>query len=315
MKYLRGHALLMGLALFSASALGNGQKRIAITIDDLPVESATPITVEESAALNRSILAALKRHQVKAVGFVNEDRLLVSGKIDAGVAILNDWLGAGMELGNHNHGHVGLWASSLSENMDAVLKGEVFTRWLSVGKGVPLRYYRHPYTQTGKNDDEQSVFEDFLAARGYTVAPFTIEHGDYIFACVYDKLPAQDARREQVAAEYDMHLRQSVGIFERMTDELFGRQIPQVLLIHASRLNAATLDRSLSTLKELGYQFVSLDEALKDEAYQTPAKASRRFGPSWLARWARAKGVKLSAYGQEAPGGMSAELHQALCSE
>lgn len=146
-----------------------------------------------------------------------------------------------------------------------------------------------------------------------------MEHDDYVFACVYEKLPAHGSERQtqlaSVVSEYDAHLRQSVATFETMSDELFGRQIAQIFLLHASRLNADTLDRTLSTLQEMGYQFISLQEALQDEAYRTPTQASRRFGPSWLARWARAKGVKLTAYGQSDPSGSTAKLYQELCTE
>lgn len=299
----------------SRAAEPAASKQMAITIDDLPFAATTPVSMGEAQALNRSLLAALKKHGVKAVGFVNEDRLLVPGQIDAGVALLEEWLDAGMELGNHNYGHVGLWASTLAQNQDAVLKGEVLTRWITTRRGMPSRYYRHPYTQTGKDEAERRSFEDFLSAHGYTVAPFTVEHDDYLFACVYERLTGadRDRLRAVVADEYDAHLRRSVATFEGMSEQLLGRQIAQVLLIHASRLNADTLDRSLATLRELGYRFVSLDEALRDVAYQGPTRPSGRFGPSWLARWARAQGVKLSAYGQPDPTGETARLHASLC--
>lgn len=328
------HCLLLALALFlhgadvataaaadAPAAQASPAKRIAITIDDLPAASTTPLSVSEAAELNQRLLAALRRHGARAVGFVNEDRLLVPGQIDAGVAILDAWLDAGMELGNHNFGHLGLWRSSREDVEAAVLKGEVLTRWLTTRRQAPLRYYRHPYTQTGKDEAERQAFEAFLAAHGYVVAPMTVDHDDYLFACVHERLdrldgdnaPDEDARRRVVEDEYDAHLRRSMAVFETMSRELFGRQIPQILVIHANRLNAATLDRTLTTLSQLGYAVVPLDEALRDEAYRLPAPASGRFGPSWLARWARAKGVKLSVYGQPDPQGRTAQWHRQLC--
>jgi peptidoglycan/xylan/chitin deacetylase (PgdA/CDA1 family) len=309
-------SLLVTLALaLAGTAFAAEVKRIAITIDDLPAASATPMAVTEAVRLNQRLLSALQRHGAKAVGFVNEDRLLVPGQIDAGVAILESWLDAGMELGNHNFGHLGLWQSPRDAVEAAVLKGEVLTRWVTGRRQAPLRYYRHPYTQTGKNEAEREAFEAFLAAHGYTVAPMTIDHDDYVFACVYDRLDGTDQaeRRRVVEQEYDAHLRESVKTFETMAQELFGRQIPQVLLIHANRLNADTLDRSLATLAALGYTFVPLDEALRDDAYRSPERASGRFGPSWLARWARARGVKLTVYGQPDPQGQTAQWHGQLC--
>lgn len=318
------HHLVLALALLIAGTASAAPvaatataptKRIAITIDDLPAASVLPVPIAEAERINRQLLAALQRHGAKAVGFVNEDRLLVPGQVDRGVALLESWLDAGMELGNHNFGHLGLWQSPREAVEAAVLKGEVVTRWITSRRQAPLRYYRHPYSQTGKTEADREAFEAFLATHGYTVAPITVDHDDYVFACVYDKLssPDQATRRRVVEDEYDAHLRASLQVFESMSQELFGRQIPQVLVIHANRLNADTLDRMLSTFTALGYRFVPLDEAMRDEAYRSPARASGRFGPSWLARWARATGVKLSAYGQPDPQGQTAKWHGELC--
>lgn len=308
-------APLLLCVCWPGAALAVDAKRIAITLDDLPVAASTPIDSSETRRLNQRLLAALQRHAAPAVGFVNEDRLLVPGHLDDGVAVLEDWLDAGMELGNHNFGHLGLWQHSLEQVQAAVLKGEVITRWLTSRRQAPLRYYRPPYTQTGRTEADRQAFQAFLASQGYTLAPMTVDHDDYLFACVYDHLgEAQDAaRRLVVADEYDAHLRTSLRVFETMSQELFGRQIPQVLVIHANRLNADTLDRTLATLSALGYRFVSLEEALRDEAYRSPERASGRFGPSWLARWARAKGVKLSVYGQPDPAGQTAAWHAQWC--
>jgi hypothetical protein len=46
-----------------------------------------------------------------------------------------------------------------------------------------------------------------------------------------------------------------------MSQELFGRRIPQILLIHASRLSARSLDATLTALESYGYQFISIDQA------------------------------------------------------
>ncbi|OWQ86374.1 hypothetical protein CDN98_11435 [Roseateles terrae] len=310
-------AVTMAIAALPPRAVGATieDKRIAITIDDLPFASATPMSVMEASRLNDSLLRALRRHEAPAIGFVNEDRLLVAGQIDRGAAILEAWLDAGMALGNHNFGHVGLWDTSVEQVQAAVLKGEVITRWLTTQRGVPLRYYRPPFTQTGRNEADREAFERFLQAHGYTLAPFTVDHDDYWFACVYDHLDGTEAAadRQVVEDDYDAHLRRSIGVFESMSAQLFGRQIPQILLIHANRLNADTLDRSLSTLRAMGYRFITLDEAVKDQAYQRPVAASGKFGPSWLARWARFEGVKLSVYGQPDPDGPTVALHRRHC--
>jgi peptidoglycan/xylan/chitin deacetylase (PgdA/CDA1 family) len=310
------HLLLATLvACTCAMAAAAPTKQIAVTIDDLPVASVNDIGADEQAEVTTALLTALKTFGVPAIGFVNEDRLYRNGHMDGGIDQLTQWLDAGMELGNHNYGHVGLWAHSLADNQEAVVKGDVVTRRLTADRHLPLRYYRHPYTQTGRNAEDKQAFEAFLAARGYTVAPFTVEHDDYLFACVYDKTfrsaPTNDLAT--LEHEYQAHLKQAVATYESMAQQLFGRAIPQVLLIHANRLNAKTLGQTLATLRELGYGFIPLEQALRDEVYRSPDLPSQQYGPSWLARWARQRGAKLSVYGHADPGGWTARQAATLC--
>jgi peptidoglycan/xylan/chitin deacetylase (PgdA/CDA1 family) len=98
-------------------------KGIAITFDDLPYANRKAELAEVRRSTD-SILRTLRRGRIKAVGFVNEDRLADTGDRNAGIAFLEQWLRAGMELGNHNYGHVGLQDTPLKEYEKAVLRGE-----------------------------------------------------------------------------------------------------------------------------------------------------------------------------------------------
>ena len=263
------------------------------------------------------MLDALEEHDATAVGFVNDDKLLAPGLMDENVLLLQAWLDAGMELGNHTFGHVGMHETDVATMEAAVLKGETISGWLSQRANRPYRYFRHPFTQTGNTVGEKIRFERFLASQGYIVAPFTIEHTDYLYSCVYDHLSSGLAGAgiapEALADEYLQHLDDSLDAFETMSEELFGRQVPQVWLIHANRINADTLGRSLALLESRGYEFVTLEAALQDPAYAIDTAPSKRFGPSWLLRWARALGRKLSVYGQPEPSARVASAYRASC--
>lgn len=307
------HTILVLALLFGGQTLAAENKRIAITIDDVPIVSVKPsITMEMIEQTNTDLLAALKKHEVEAVGFVNEARVLRPNETDRGMAVLTQWLTSGMELGNHTFDHVGMHTTPLIAYQDAVIKGEALTRMLTEKHNKPLRYFRHPYTQTGNSVHDKKAFEAFLSQRGYQVAPFTIEHSDYLFACVYDKL-TKTTDKQRVVDEYLAHLRDTVGVYETMSEELFGRQIPQILLIHDSQLNADTLDQTLTTLKDMGYTFITLEEAMTDDAYKIDDIPSKRFGPSWFTRWAKTLKKKLSIYGHRDPSGFTAKQAKVLC--
>jgi peptidoglycan/xylan/chitin deacetylase (PgdA/CDA1 family) len=308
--------ILIVLSLLPTSIFAAGGKRLAITVDDVPVASATPVTGRERQAITSGLLAALNKHGATAVGFVNEDKLLAEDGMDANVALLKAWLDHGMELGNHTFGHLGMHENDLPRMKAAVLKGEAVSRWLSERAGRPYRYFRHPYTQTGNSMEDMTSFENFLASHGYTVAPFTIEHTDYVYSCIYDFLAAglePGIEQDELLHDYLEHLRGAVDAFETMSDEIFGRPIPHIWLIHANRINARSLDASLALLREQGYTFITLEEALEDPAYRTQAGPSKRHGPSWLLRWARSLDVKTSVYGQPEPSARVMSAYRAVC--
>ena len=80
------------------------------------------------------------------------------------------------------------------------------------------------------------------------------------------------------------------GYFEQQSGALFGREIPQTLLIHANRLNSVVIDELLTMISARGYRFVELDAALADSAYASPNTWTGNIVITWLHRWARAAG-------------------------
>lgn len=278
------------------------RRTVAITVDDLPFV-AHGLPLEAVKPLSHDLVAALAARKVKAVAFVNEDRLFVPGEIDARIALLSEWLDAGMELGNHTWGHPGLTRTPLPAMEDAVVRGETVTRWLLERRGSKPRWFRHPFTQTGPTKEVKDAFEAFLAARGYSVAPFTIEHEDWVFASADAKLRAagDEAGRAKLLAAYLDDFDARLAFYEERSRALFGREIPQVLLSHANELNARAMPFLLERLEKRGYSFVTLDEALADPAWKSPDGYFGPWGPSWLHRFAAARGEDVKALSRAEP--------------
>jgi peptidoglycan/xylan/chitin deacetylase (PgdA/CDA1 family) len=281
------------------------RRAVAVTVDDLPFVSHG-LPLEAVRPLSRDLVAALAARKVPAVAFVNEDRLFVAGEVDARIALLAEWLDSGMELGNHTWGHVGLTHTPLPAMRDAVVRGETVTRWLLEKRGRTLKWFRHPYTHTGTTREVRDAFEAFLAGRGYTVAPFTIEHEDWSFASADANLRAAGdaAGQARLLEAYLEDFDSRLAFYEERSRALFGREIPQVLLTHANALNARAMPLLLDRLERRGYTFVTLDQALADPAWRSPDGYVGKHGPSWLHRFAAARGEdvgKLFASEPEAP--------------
>ena len=80
-------------------------RRVAVTIDDLPVNEFRG-ELESWRDITRRLLTGLVRNAVPAIGFSNEQKLYVDGELAVErVALLEAWLEAGLELGNHSFSH------------------------------------------------------------------------------------------------------------------------------------------------------------------------------------------------------------------
>jgi peptidoglycan/xylan/chitin deacetylase (PgdA/CDA1 family) len=272
--------LLLALALLlCTTAALQAQRTVAITIDDLPVVT-TRKDYESRLKITKNLLAHIKKAKVPAIGFVNENKLYNGDKrVEQEVQLLKMWLDAGLELGNHTFSHRSLNRIELADYQADVLKGETITRELLEQRGRKLRYFRHPFLQTGRSIEVKTSFADFLTQRSYTIAPITFENADYIFSRAYDIAFDRGDKKLMAAVgkEYVPYMQRKLEYWERQSVRLFNREVPQTLLIHANFINS-------------DYCFVTLETALTDEAYRLPDTYTGPAGISWLHRWARDRG-------------------------
>jgi peptidoglycan/xylan/chitin deacetylase (PgdA/CDA1 family) len=278
-------------------------RSVAFTFDDLPIAGVLPRDIASSGELTRKLLAGIAAHHVPTIGFVNEDKLnAADGAVDPQrVELLRRWLDAGIELGNHSYSHADLHTTPLDVFEADVLKGERVTRPLMEQRGLTPRFFRHPFLHTGRDLEKRKQFESFLAAHGYRVAPVTIDNDEYVFAGAYDRSLAHGdaAAAREIADAYVPYMKRKVEFFERNSQELFGRHIAQILLIHANMLNADRFGELATMFEQGGYRFITLDRALEDEAYRSPDTFVGTSGITWIHRWALTKGMPKTFYAGE----------------
>jgi peptidoglycan/xylan/chitin deacetylase (PgdA/CDA1 family) len=292
--------LISIVALASAISLASPApaRRAAVTFDDLPGASASVVGdgVPALEAMTRRLLAAVREARVPAIGFVNEGKLAPDGRREeARVAVLALWLDAGFELGNHTYSHLDLHRTLLPDFEEDVRRGEEVTRDLLRKRGENLRYFRHPFLHTGRDLPTKLGLEAFLKARGCRVAPVTHDNAEWIFARAYALAARRgdSATASRIAEAYVPYMDAKFEYFERQSQSLFGREIPQILLLHANSLNADAFTRLAAMMKKRGYTFVTLDRALEDAAYLSPDTYTGPGGITWLHRWALTRGPGL----------------------
>jgi peptidoglycan/xylan/chitin deacetylase (PgdA/CDA1 family) len=264
-------------------------KEIAVTIDDLPLNGPR-IDLKRLQSMTDKILAGINKHQIPAVGFVNESLLYIPGETDARVAILKAWSDAGVEFGNHTFSHLRFTDVSLAEYEDDFIRGETITRMLMKQKSQKVRYFRHPFLQMGLTQEFEKSFESFIAERGYQIAPVTIDTMDWMFLSAYAKAQTQGDSEmlRRVSEEYLKFAGLKLDFCEKVTTELFGHTIKHILLLHANELNADNFDALVKIIRNRGYKFITLEQALKDPVYQFPDKYVST--SDWLGHWSYSKG-------------------------
>jgi peptidoglycan/xylan/chitin deacetylase (PgdA/CDA1 family) len=279
-------AMVAALLLLAAPATFAQQRQVAITIDDLPRGGdGGPVDTATLLGMTGKLLAPLREQKIPVTGFVNAGRKAVDPRSVR--RILDLWLDAGADLGNHSFSHPDINDVPLAQYTADIVKGEPELRAALQARDRKLTYFRHPYLRLGATAEVKKGLQDFLDARGYVVAPVTLDNADYLYAALYQR----PEFREQARREYLPYMESVVEFFEKRSVEVLGREFPQILLIHANQLNADVMPELLAMFKRRGYRIITLAEALKDPAYRSSEQYVGRGGFSWIHRWSKTMGM------------------------
>ena len=267
-------------------------RQVAVTIDDLPAGMADRLPAAQITAMTAKLLGTLRDQKIPVVGFVNERKLYKPGEVDERIKVLQMWLDYGFELGNHSFSHQSLNQIELKDWEDDVVQGESVLRILLAPKKLRLRYFRHPYLDTGRDLTTRRKAEEFLTQRGYRIAPVTLDGWDWAFAGIYEDAKQRNdtALQDRIVKDYLAHHDAEFAWAEELSRKVVGYEPKQVLLLHASNLEADHIGELLDLLRKRGYRFITLEDALGDQAYSLPNTYVGEEGSGWIEQWAITQG-------------------------
>jgi peptidoglycan/xylan/chitin deacetylase (PgdA/CDA1 family) len=294
--YPRMKLVFFVILLTSTTVTFGQKKKVCFSMDDLPLVTYGISDSSYQQSLTDKIITSLNRNNIPAIGFVNEIKLYDKNGtlIPWQIKLLEQWIDGGLELGNHTYSHPDYHTLSFEAFSREVLKGEVITKEILSRKGLSLTYFRHPFLHTGNSKEKSDSLNIFLSDHGYTIAPVTIDNEDYLFALAYKRAKDKEdiTLMKKIGSDYLDYMESKLKYFERQADLLFGRQINQILLLHANLLNADYLDSLAKIFLRNSYEFVTMKEALEDSAYKTRITVYGKWGISWIDRWALSQGKK-----------------------
>ncbi len=276
------------LISLTAAAAPKPDRQVAITIDDLPAASANTMSAATMLDMTTRLLTTIRDQKVPCIGFVNEKKLYKLGEVDDRIKALQMWLDYGCELGNHTFSHASLNKISLQAWEEEVIRGETVTSMLMAQHKMNIRFLRHPYLDTGRDLETRRRAEEFLAQRGYRIAPITLDAWDWMYATVYEdaKKRGDTALQKKLVDSYLDYSDKVFDYDEQFAVRIMGYEPKQILLIHANQLEADHINELFDVFRKRGYRFIALEDALSDSAYSLPDTYVGEEGTGWLDHWA-----------------------------
>lgn len=251
---------------------------LLVTVDDLPMSGGD--LHDDPAGRRRTtegMLEVLARHGIRAVGMVTWGNL----RFPEDRKLLEMWLEAGHELGNHSYRHRSAAALTAGEFIDDAEKARVEIAALLEAHGRTLRFFRFPMLREGDTLEKLRAIRGYLDRTAQRNLPVTLDNQDWSFErpWVEASRRGDEAAMRRIAEEYHAALRVAVGHHERLGDSLYERKLPQILLLHGGAVGAAQWDALFTWLKGSGHRFATADEVMADPVFAEPVEYVGTHGP------------------------------------
>jgi len=269
--------------LFLLSNYVSGQSKVAITFDDVPNTKKF-----EKDDFQAKLLNQLDTLEIPVAVFINEGMVYKTQFVARNFDLLNQWIKRDYStLGNHTFAHSRYSDVGYEKFTADIEKGEGIPRELATLYKKQLKYFRFTYNDLGKDSLQQRLIETFLKEKEYISAPFTIESSDWIFNYLYEYYLKCNKKQEsqRIGNSYINTTLEYFRYFDSLSVKQYGRHINQIYLCHDNSINADYIVLLVKKLKEQGYSFISLDEAMQDDVHTQENNYFKKWGVSWMYRW------------------------------
>lgn len=276
-------SLCLALLALCGGAAAHAQS-VAFTFDDGPKLAWTPLLSAQER--NQAMLDALARNKVQAALFVTCGN---GAATPEGYALAKAWGLAGHMVGNHTMTHPDLNDArlGLARYEKEVLDCD------GIIKTIPgyARWFRYTYLREGDTPAKRGGMRAFLRQHGYRNARVSLDTSDWrLDEELVDVLTANPkADLAPIRQAYLAHIRQRALAYRALSQQLMGRDIAQVILLHHNLASALWLGDVIAQFRDMGWTIVTPQAAFADPVYAlAPARPVE--GQSLLLSLARSRG-------------------------
>jgi peptidoglycan/xylan/chitin deacetylase (PgdA/CDA1 family) len=280
--YLTRLAALVAMLALAGTV---GAQSVAFTFDDGPQLGDTPRMTAQQR--NQAILDTLARRRVQAALFVTAGN---GANRPEGYALAKAWGQAGHALGNHTMTHPDLHGAkvSLAQYQQEILDCDAIVRTLPGYQ----KWFRYTYLREGNTPEKRDGMRAFLQQHGYRNAYVSLDTSDWRFDDKLRELLSKNPQADlaPIRQLYLAHVKQRALAYRALSQQLQGRDIAQVLLLHHNLVNALWLDDIIAQFNDMGWTITTPAAAFADPVYQlAPERAAP--GQSLLLSMGRTMGL------------------------
>lgn len=271
--------------LFSQLSIAGiiAQKTVAITIDDIP----------NTSKFQKDNYQSLFLHQLDSLSipiaiFINEGLIYKTDAVAKNFSLLNDWVNnEWVTLGNHTFNHPWYSTIGIDSFRIEVERGEAISQELARLYDKPLKHFRFPFNDLGKDSLQHIQAKEFLNSKGYSITPFTVESSDWMFNYLYEHyLSIHDEKQaKRIGERYVKQTMINFQYIDSIAMNQYGRAVRHIYLCHDNSINIDYLPKIIELLTQQEYTMISLDQALEDPIYRQKDHFNKKWGISWIYRW------------------------------
>jgi peptidoglycan/xylan/chitin deacetylase (PgdA/CDA1 family) len=219
-------------------------------------------------------------------GFVNGFRMV---RYPYQIHILQAWDRAGNPLGNHTWSHPELDKLTAGKYIANIARDEATLR--RVDPHGDWHWFRYPYLEEGDTLAKREAVRDWLLGHHYRIAEVSMDFEDWLWNDAYGRC----SLRHDTAAISTLHdtylatADEYIRVFRELSHELYGRDIPYVLLLHAGAFDARMMPELIDLFRQRGFTFITMPQALSDAAYREDPGQPTPGGSTFLEQVAAAR--------------------------
>jgi peptidoglycan/xylan/chitin deacetylase (PgdA/CDA1 family) len=288
-------AAVVSLSLSLAFCGVCAAQKLAITMDDLPLNGSLPDGVTRADTAKNVIAILKKRHVPPVYGFINAKKL--EGNSD-GAEALKLWAAA-EPVGNHTYAHMDL-EQNPAEAFEREIEEDEPALELLQPSG-DWHWLRYPYLREGDTVEKRRAVRAYLKTRGYRIAQVTLDWEDYLWNTAYARCVTKGDTKsiEWLRSSYLNTASEFLDLGREQAKLIYGHEINYVLLMHLGAFSSTILPEALDLLKKKGFKLVTLEEAESDPAYEGDPDAALHDAGTFLDQWMQVKQIKYPEHAEK----------------